>query len=125
MKRRSSSQHGLPKGISRRTLRARESQCLSRTGGSGGTDAIVNVEPPGPPRRPTTSNPIGPVVPDQLSSALASLRIDRDVPQPPSALRRLVVPVIIVGILGAGALFGYQRLQGELFKQEVKTTEVA
>jgi HlyD family secretion protein len=64
-------------------------------------------------------------VPDQLSSDLASLRIDRDTPQPPSALRKVVVPLFVVGLLGAGAIFGYRRLEGELFKQEVKTTEVA
>ncbi|HVH43101.1 MAG TPA: biotin/lipoyl-binding protein, partial [Labilithrix sp.] len=62
---------------------------------------------------------------DQLSSDLASLRIDRAAPEPPSVLRRLIVPVVLVGAIGAGALFGYQRVQGEIFKQEVKTTEIA
>ncbi|MBX3207506.1 MAG: efflux RND transporter periplasmic adaptor subunit [Labilithrix sp.] len=64
-------------------------------------------------------------MPDQLSSDLASLRIDRDAPRPPSALRRLVVPVLVVATLGVAGLYAYQRVQGELFKQEVKTTEVA
>jgi len=64
-------------------------------------------------------------VPDQLSSDLASLRIDRDAPRPPSALRRLIVPVVSVITIGVVALYGYQRAEGALFKQEVKTTEVA
>jgi len=68
---------------------------------------------------------IGSVVPDQLSSDLASLRIDRDAPRPPSALRRLVVPVVVVGLLGAAGFAGYQRVEGALFKQEVKATEIA
>ena len=68
---------------------------------------------------------IGSVVPDQLSSDLASLRIDRDAPRPPSALRRLVVPVVVIGVLGAAGFTGYQRVEGALFKQEVKATEIA
>lgn len=67
----------------------------------------------------------GSVVPDQLSSDLASLRIDRDAPRPPSALRRLVVPVLVVAAVGVAGLYAYQRLEGQLFKQEVKTTEIA
>ena len=72
-----------------------------------------------------TLHSIGSVVPDQLSSDLASLRIDRDAPRPPSSLRRLVVPVVSVIAIGVVALYGYQRAEGALFKQEVKTTEVA
>ena len=34
---------------------------------------------------------------DQLSSDLASLRINRDVPTPPSPVRRAVVPVLVIG----------------------------
>ena len=64
-------------------------------------------------------------MPDQLSSDLASLRIDRDAPRPPSAVRRLIVPVLVVAAIGVAALYGYERLQGQLFKQEVRTTEVA
>lgn len=62
---------------------------------------------------------------DQLSSDLASLRIDRDAPRPPSALRKLAVPAIAIAALGVAGVFGYQRLEGQLFKQEVKTTEIA
>ncbi len=64
-------------------------------------------------------------MPDQLSSDLASLRIDRDAPRPPSAVRRLVVPVLVVATIGVAALYGYERLAGQLFKQEVRPTEVA
>jgi RND family efflux transporter MFP subunit len=64
-------------------------------------------------------------VTDQLSSDLASLRIQRDVPQPPSALRRLILPLMLIGLASAGGVVAYQRFSGELFKQEVKTTEVA
>jgi HlyD family secretion protein len=62
---------------------------------------------------------------DQLSSDLASLRINRDAPAPPSLARRAVVPVIVVAILGAAGWFGWQKLEGQIMKQEVKTTEVA
>lgn len=62
---------------------------------------------------------------DQLSRDLASLRIHRDAPQAPSVLRRLVLPVGFVTAIAAAGVYGYQRLQGELFKQEVRTTEIA
>jgi HlyD family secretion protein len=62
---------------------------------------------------------------DQLSSDLASLRINRDGPAPPSVLKRAIVPVLVVaGIAGAG-WFGWQKLEGSIMKQEVRTTEVA
>lgn len=62
---------------------------------------------------------------DQLSSDLASLRIDREGPRPPSAARKLILPILLVGGLGAAGFVGYQRFQGVAFKQEVRTTEVA
>jgi RND family efflux transporter MFP subunit len=62
---------------------------------------------------------------DQLSSDLASLRIDRNAPQPPSVLRRLIVPVLVLGVVGAGGFYAYKRFSSELFKQEVRTTEIA
>ena len=62
---------------------------------------------------------------DQLSSDLASLRIDRDTPSPPSLARRAIVPLVVIAVIaGAGAL-GWERLSGEIMKQEVVTTEVA
>jgi HlyD family secretion protein len=64
-------------------------------------------------------------VTDQLSSDLASLRIDRDAPKAPSIARRLVVPLILIGALGVAAVIGWQKLEGQLFKQEVRTTEIA
>jgi HlyD family secretion protein len=79
-------------------------------------------------------------VTDQLSSDLASLRIDRGDDQSsskggsyrggggsssPSTIRKIVVPVVILGALGVAGVFGYQKVQGELFKQEVRTTEIA
>lgn len=62
---------------------------------------------------------------DQLSSDLASLRIERETPSGPSPARRAIVPLLAVAVLGVGGYFGYSRLEGQLFKQEMKTTEVA
>jgi RND family efflux transporter MFP subunit len=64
-------------------------------------------------------------VSDQLSSDLASLRINRDAPAPPSAARRLIVPLVIFTAVGAVGIIAWRKLEGELFKAEVKTTEVA
>ena len=64
-------------------------------------------------------------MPDQLTSDLASLRIERDAPQPPSVLRRLAVPLVLLVGLGAAGWFAYRQAAGELFKQEVRTTEIA
>lgn len=61
---------------------------------------------------------------DDLSNDLASLRIDRSAPAPPSSARRVVVPAIVVVLLAAGSFAGYKRLEPMLYKQEVKTTEV-
>lgn len=62
---------------------------------------------------------------DQLSSDLASLRIDRDGPKGPSPIRRALVPLLVVVALGAIGWVGYTRAADQLFKQEVKTTEIA
>ncbi|MBX3188838.1 MAG: efflux RND transporter periplasmic adaptor subunit [Labilithrix sp.] len=61
---------------------------------------------------------------DSLSADLASLRIDRDAPAGPSPVRRVLVGVAVVCAIGAAAWFGLRRLEGQLLKQEVKTTEV-
>jgi RND family efflux transporter MFP subunit len=62
---------------------------------------------------------------DQLSSDLASLRIDRDAPTPPSGAKRVVVPLLVVAALAVGGYVAWTRLEGQILKQEVKTTEVA
>jgi HlyD family secretion protein len=67
---------------------------------------------------------------DQLSSDLASLRIDRDAPTPPggagaSGLKRVLVPVLVLAAIGAAGYIAWTKLEGQILKQEVKTTEVA
>ena len=62
---------------------------------------------------------------DQLSSDLASLRIDRDAPTPPSGAKRLLVPLLVIGAIGVGGYVAWTKLEGQIMKQEVKTTEVA
>ncbi len=62
---------------------------------------------------------------DQLSSDLASLRINREAPRPPSPLRKALIPLVAVLAIGAAAYAGYQKLQGQVFKQEMRTTEIA
>lgn len=61
---------------------------------------------------------------DQLSSDLASLRINRDAPPSSGLAKKLVVPVLVVVALGAAGYFGFQKLESSIMKQEVKTTEV-
>jgi hypothetical protein len=58
-------------------------------------------------------------VSDQLSSDLASLRINRDAPAPPSTARRLIVPLVIFTAVGAVGIIAWRKLEGELFKAEV------
>lgn len=65
------------------------------------------------------------LAPDPLSSDLASLRIARDVPQGPSALRRVLVVLLVLGALVTVAAVGYSRLGPRLFKEQVAVTEVA
>lgn len=62
---------------------------------------------------------------DQLSSDLASLRIDRDAPTPPSGAKRLLVPLLVIAGIAAGGYVAWTKLEGQILKQEVKTTEVA
>ncbi|MCA9586836.1 MAG: efflux RND transporter periplasmic adaptor subunit [Myxococcales bacterium] len=63
---------------------------------------------------------------DQLSSDLASLRIDRTpAASAPSPWRKAVAPVVVVGALATGGWFGWQQLQPRIYKQEVRTSEIA
>lgn len=62
---------------------------------------------------------------DQLSSDLASLRIERDAPSGPSPVRKLVVPLLVLALVGVGGYVAYQKLEGQIFKQEMKVTEIA
>jgi HlyD family secretion protein len=64
-------------------------------------------------------------VTDQLSSDLASLRIDRDAPSSGGGLRRFLVVLLLLGGVGATGWTVYPRLRGEVFKTEVAVTEVA
>jgi HlyD family secretion protein len=70
--------------------------------------------------------PLMPVT-DQLTSDLDLLRTTREAPTVarPSVLRRVLVPVVVVGALGAAGYFAYAKFAAEVFKQDVKTSEVA
>ncbi|WP_437276395.1 efflux RND transporter periplasmic adaptor subunit [Sorangium sp. So ce375] len=63
---------------------------------------------------------------DQLSSDLASLRIQRDVdPDRRSPLRTALVAAVVLAAIGGAAAFAVPRAQSAIFKTEVTTTEVA
>ncbi len=63
---------------------------------------------------------------DPLSEDLASLRIQRDVPRPPSRVRRAAFGLASVGAVGAAVyLVAIPRLKTQIFKTEVTTTEIA
>lgn len=62
---------------------------------------------------------------DQLSSDLASLRIQRDVdPDRRGPLRAVLLALLGIGAAAAIAVFGVPRAQSAIFKTEVSTTEV-
>jgi RND family efflux transporter MFP subunit len=61
---------------------------------------------------------------DQLSSDLASLRIDRGAPSGGGGKRAILVIAVVVA-LGAAGWVAYPRVRGQVFKTEVATTEVA
>ena len=62
---------------------------------------------------------------DQLSSDLASLKIQRDVdPERGGPLRTVLIVAVVVGLSAAGYFFAYPQLKAEIFKTEVATTEV-
>jgi len=63
---------------------------------------------------------------DQLSSDLASLKIDRSAPRPKgkSPIGTIVVLLVLLGAAGAGYKFGLPYLEAAVFKTEVDVTEV-
>jgi RND family efflux transporter MFP subunit len=63
---------------------------------------------------------------DQLSSDLASLKIDRSAPRPKgkSPLGTIAVVVLLLGAAGAGYKLGLPYLEAAIFKTEVDVTEV-
>jgi HlyD family secretion protein len=62
---------------------------------------------------------------DQLSSDLASLKIDRTIrPKGKSPLGTIVVVLLLVGVAGAGYRFGLPYVEATVFKTEVEVTEV-
>lgn len=66
-------------------------------------------------------------MPDQLSSDLASLKIDRSAPPRrtgKSPLGTIAVIVVLLGAAGAGYQYGGPALSAAIFKTEVETTEV-
>ena len=64
-------------------------------------------------------------MPDQLSSDLASLKIDRTVrPKGKSPVGVIVGVLIALGAAGAGYQYGLPFLEAAVFKTEVETTEV-
>jgi HlyD family secretion protein len=61
-----------------------------------------------------------------LTSDLASLRIQRDVdPNRPSPLRTVLWILMVLGALAAGWFFGYPALQSRIFKTEISVTEIS
>src|SRR5687767_3287003 len=63
---------------------------------------------------------------DQLSTDLASLKIDRSNGPPRRSPFKLLLGLLIAGgVLGAGYVFGLPFLEAKVFKTEVDVTEVA
>ncbi|MEI9952181.1 MAG: efflux RND transporter periplasmic adaptor subunit [Pseudomonadota bacterium] len=64
-------------------------------------------------------------MPDQLSSDLASLKIDRNVrPKGRSPIGLIVTVLLVLGAAGAAYRFGLPYLEAAVFKTEVEVTEV-
>src|SRR3954468_6329007 len=63
---------------------------------------------------------------DQLSSDLASLKIDRSAPRPKgkSPVGTIVTVLVLLGAAGAGYVYALPYLSAAVFKTEVETTEV-
>ena len=68
-----------------------------------------------------------PAVSERLNDDLASLRIQRDAPRPrgTSSVKKVFVALVILAALGAAGVVGAKKLEGQVFKQDVKTTEVS
>jgi HlyD family secretion protein len=63
---------------------------------------------------------------DQLSSDLASLRIDRDAPPPGGGLvKKLVVAAVVLGAIAGAYAYGAPAVEARLFKTEVTVTEIS
>jgi HlyD family secretion protein len=63
---------------------------------------------------------------DQLSSDLASLRIDRkSQARPARSWGGAVATVVVIGALAAGAAVAYPRIAASVFKQEISMTEIS
>ncbi len=61
----------------------------------------------------------------QLSSDLASLRIQRDEGPPSRGPLRVVLALVVLGAVAGGGAVGYARIKPQVWKTEVATTEVA
>jgi RND family efflux transporter MFP subunit len=63
---------------------------------------------------------------DQLSSDLASLKIDRGAPRPKgkNPIGTIVVVLVLLGAAGAGYQYGLPYISAAIFKTEIETTEV-
>lgn len=63
---------------------------------------------------------------DQLSSDLASLRIDRaSKAKPPRSWGGVATTVVVVAALGVGAVVAYPRINAAIFKTEISMTEIS
>lgn len=64
---------------------------------------------------------------DQLSSDLASLRIERDTPRASrgGVLRSIAIVVVVLGAGAAGIAAGYPYFEAKVFKANVEVTEIA
>ncbi len=61
---------------------------------------------------------------DQLSSDLASLKIDRSPPRERSGIVKYLVGLVLLLAIGAGVRMAYPYAEAEIFKTEVKTATV-
>jgi RND family efflux transporter MFP subunit len=63
------------------------------------------------------------VAADQLSSDLASLRIDRR-EAPPSGSKAWILALLLIPAIGAGGYYGWLSIAPQIYKTEVATTEI-